>query len=327
MSRVPHPRAEVAALLERYNRPLGASEQTLSNIAALADRDVYCVVGGQQAGLLGGPAYVAYKIDCTVRLARRISEVLGVRVVPMFWLASEDHDFGEINHAHFVQRDGEIGRVSFDWRDKGRPIAGLDIAEEVREAIDAYWSSAQPGPFAESVRSLIEPHNSRYCDWLAAFWLRLFAGDGLVVVEPATLRPVAGSFSQRALQDRAVLLRVFVKIPVAEQDGRPRALGENFLVDFLDDQHAVLFIIDCQIFYMFGHTLTAAVGKREKSLSHAKNQANLAQSPEDGNRHLTGIVPGSASTPVGQCSNSYLMSPPLCDSPVSVRKEKPLPRV
>lgn len=200
-----YPRAEIVALLERYNRPLGASEQTLSNIAALSQPDVYCVVGGQQAGLLGGPAYVAYKIDCTVRLARRISDLLGVRVVPIFWLASEDHDFGEINHAHFVQRDGEIGRVSFDWRDKGRPIADLDMTEQVREAIDAYWSSAQPGAFAESTRSMAEPRNSRYCDWVAAFWLRLFADDGLVIVEPETLRPVAGSFFHRALQERETI--------------------------------------------------------------------------------------------------------------------------
>lgn len=200
-----YPRAEVADLLEHYNRPLGASEQTLSNISALAQPDVYCVVGGQQAGLLGGPAYVAYKIDCTVRLARRISDMLGVRVVPIFWLASEDHDFGEINHTHYVQRDGEIGRVSFDWHDKGRPIADLALTEQVRKAVDEYWTSAQPGPFAEVTRALTEPRNSRYCDWLAAFWLRLFADDGLVVVEPSTLRPVAGSFFQRALQERETI--------------------------------------------------------------------------------------------------------------------------
>ena len=71
-----YPRAEVADLLEHYNRPLGASEQTLSNISACA-ADVYCVVGGQQAGLLGGPAYVARKITalCGSRAASRTCSV------------------------------------------------------------------------------------------------------------------------------------------------------------------------------------------------------------------------------------------------------------
>jgi bacillithiol biosynthesis cysteine-adding enzyme BshC len=201
----PYPRAALADLLEQHNRPLGASERTLGNIAALRQPDTYCVIGGQQAGFLGGPAYVAYKIDCTIRLASTLSDTLGVRVVPVFWLASEDHDFGEINHAHCVQTDGEIGRVSFDWRDKGRPVADLPITGEVIAAFDDYWASAQPGPYAESTRELMTPPAGRLCDWLAALWLKLFAKDGLIVVEPATIRPAAGALFRTALLERAAI--------------------------------------------------------------------------------------------------------------------------
>ena len=59
--------------------------------------------------------YTAFKITTAIRLAARLQASLGVRVVPIFWLASEDHDFGEINHTYLVQRDGEIGRVAFGW--------------------------------------------------------------------------------------------------------------------------------------------------------------------------------------------------------------------
>lgn len=200
-----YPRAAVAELLQRYNQSLGASERTLANITALGKQDVYCVVGGQQAGFLGGPAYVAYKIDCTIQLAKRMSDELGVHVVPVFWLASEDHDFGEVNHAHYVQADGEIGRVSFDWSGKGRPIADMPVTDQVTAALDAYWSSAQPGPYAESIRALMAPASSRYCDWLAGLWLKLYAEDGLVVVEPSTLRPAAGDLFRFALENREAI--------------------------------------------------------------------------------------------------------------------------
>ncbi|MGI6368251.1 MAG: bacillithiol biosynthesis cysteine-adding enzyme BshC [Anaerolineae bacterium] len=198
----PYPRAGLAQCLAEYNQRLGASPQTMENIAALARPDAFCVVGGQQAGFMGGPAYVAYKIDCTIQLARRLADTLGVTVVPVFWLASEDHDFGEINHAHVVQPDGEIGRVSFDWNEKGRPIADLSITDAVREAVAAYWRTGRPGPDADRVRSLTEPRGSRYCDWLAALWLQLFAQDGLVVLEPATVRPLAGELFSSALSQR-----------------------------------------------------------------------------------------------------------------------------
>ena len=200
-----YPRTAVADLLERYNRDLGASECTLANITALREPDVYCVVGGQQAGFLGGPAYVAYKIDCTIRLAARLSAELGVRVVPVFWLASEDHDFGEINHVHYVQPDGEIGRTSFDWSGKGRPIADMTVTPEVTAALETYWSSALAGPHTDSVRAMTTPATGRYCDWLASLWLKLYADDGLVLVEPATLRPAAGSLFRFALEHRAAI--------------------------------------------------------------------------------------------------------------------------
>ncbi len=201
----PFPRALVSRLLVAYNQPLGASPSTLANIEALGRPDVYCVVGGQQAGFLGGPSYVAYKIACTIQLARELTRQLSVHVVPVFWLASEDHDFGEINHTHYVQRDGEIGRVSFDWTEKGRPIADLPLSDALRTTLETYWASVQGGPFADWAREATWPRQGRYCDWIASIWLNLFAEEGLVVVEPHVLRPAAGSLFRRALEHRAAI--------------------------------------------------------------------------------------------------------------------------
>ena len=196
----PYPRSEVVPLLAEYNARLGASEQTQRNVEALGQPDTFCVVTGQQAGFLGGPVYTAFKIATVIRLAAHLEGTLGARFVPVFWLASEDHDFGEINHTFFVQRDGEIGRVAFGWAQEGRPISALPVTEEVTHALDDYWAKARPGPQGEQTRALFTPQpQESFATWCARTWSQLFAAQGLVIVEPRTLRPPAGEFYGRAL--------------------------------------------------------------------------------------------------------------------------------
>jgi len=103
---VDYPRAAISDLLREYNAGIGASSATLADIASLSDRSTFCVISGQQAGFLGGPVYTTYKIVTTIRLAASLEERLGVKVVPMFWLADEDHDFTEIIHAYVAKGYG-----------------------------------------------------------------------------------------------------------------------------------------------------------------------------------------------------------------------------
>jgi len=112
-----YPRAYVSRRLAEYNQKLGAHPAAKANIDALEASSAFCVITGQQAGFLGGPAYTAYKIITAIRLAKKLQEELDAIFVPMLWLATEDHDFGEINHAFWLKDDGEVGpaRVSV-WK-------------------------------------------------------------------------------------------------------------------------------------------------------------------------------------------------------------------
>lgn len=96
---VPYPRVELAEALLSYNRSLGADAVALANIESLAGATTLCVVSGQQAGFLGGPAYTFYKIATAVRLAAELQRRFGTPVVPIFWLATEDHDLDEMTAA------------------------------------------------------------------------------------------------------------------------------------------------------------------------------------------------------------------------------------
>jgi len=196
-----YPRQEIARLLAEYNSGLGAGARTLANVAALGDPATFCVIAGQQAGFLGGPVYTAYKIITTIRLAAHLQETLGTRFVPVFWLATEDHDFHEINHAYFTQRDGEVGRVKFDWRQAAHPIADLPITASVTRAYSDYFEKLLPGPFHSRSQALFAPRPGEdFCAWHARIWANLFTEHGLVIVEPRTLHPLASGFFQRALE-------------------------------------------------------------------------------------------------------------------------------
>jgi bacillithiol biosynthesis cysteine-adding enzyme BshC len=187
--------------LAEYNARLGAHVRALSKIEALADQDTYCVITGQQAGFMGGPAYTAYKIITALRLAEHLSKSWAVPVVPVFWLASEDHDFEEINHTYLIKSDGEIGRVRFAWKQRGRPISDLGIGDEVRRAFEEYWRLAVPGPFAAQSREAFSFRAGEgFSTWQARVWSQLFSSRGLVVVEPQVVRPAIPEFFVSALE-------------------------------------------------------------------------------------------------------------------------------
>ncbi len=202
-SRLDYPRETICDRLAAYNTRLTNSPAVLANIADLRARSTFCVISGQQVGFLGGPIYTCYKIMTTIRLAASLQERLGVRVVPLFWLANEDHDFTEINHARFLKDDGEVGAIRFKWEERGRPIADLPLSDEIRGAYSAYFDALPPGPHRADTRDLFAPKQGEdYCTWHARLFAQFFSKQGLVIVEPSLLRTSGRAFFRIALERR-----------------------------------------------------------------------------------------------------------------------------
>lgn len=197
--------APVAEALIAHQRRCDGDGRSVTNAKALAAGRASCIVTGQQAGLLGGPVYTAYKIATAIRLAHQASLITRRRCVPVFWLASEDHDVSEANHAFGTKPDGEIGRVSFRAAG-GRELSRLPLDHQIIGSSAEYFGHLLPAGVQRRVRALYTPGTEHsYTGWVARVWMRLFGGTGLVVVEPALLRPACGELFERALAERGAV--------------------------------------------------------------------------------------------------------------------------
>lgn len=101
--------------LEFQYKDIALNDAVVSNIQALKDKHTFTITTGHQLCVFGGPLYFFYKIIHAIRLAEDLSNRhKDKRFVPVFWMASEDHDFDEINHVHLFGK-----RVSWDTKQKG----------------------------------------------------------------------------------------------------------------------------------------------------------------------------------------------------------------
>ena len=118
-----HNREILAKAIENQYKSISASENTLSNIDSLKKKTSFTVVTGHQLNLFTGPLYFLYKIISTITLTEKLKETHPeYNFVPVYWMATEDHDFDEINYFNFEGKkiqwstvaSGGVGRLSTD---------------------------------------------------------------------------------------------------------------------------------------------------------------------------------------------------------------------
>ena len=89
-------RIGIVSALQSFHATLGIDEEQREIREKLLRDDCFCVVTGQQLAWYGGPLYTFFKVISTILKAREISKFTGKTIIPVFWLADEDHDYDEI---------------------------------------------------------------------------------------------------------------------------------------------------------------------------------------------------------------------------------------
>jgi len=201
-------RREVVGVLREQNERLGASEETKRNLDRLADGAV-AIVTGQQVGLFSGPEYSLFKAVSAVRFAQEITK-RGIDAVPVFWLASEDHDLAEVNESFWGTRAGLTKyELPVAPESEGRRVGEITFGEAI-EAIVTRASESLEGPFGgEVARALSEAYTpaDNYGSAYGKLMARLLRGRGLIFIDPldARLHRLASNVFRRALNNAGPL--------------------------------------------------------------------------------------------------------------------------
>ncbi|MFC1692355.1 bacillithiol biosynthesis cysteine-adding enzyme BshC [Candidatus Latescibacterota bacterium] len=183
-----YPYSQVREILEREHLRLGTESTVLESVRSIDDETVY-VIAGQQAGLFGGPLYTLYKAMHAIRLSSRLSETTGRKVIPLFWIASDDHDFDEVNSIGARTRDGSRTIVEYSPAQllKNAPIGEIILDNGIDKALDALAKYMTQGERAENYLDLLksswQPGRS-WSDAFAVYMLKLFSQYGLVMIDP-----------------------------------------------------------------------------------------------------------------------------------------------
>ncbi|MFY9647204.1 MAG: bacillithiol biosynthesis cysteine-adding enzyme BshC [Terriglobales bacterium] len=176
-------REAVSGILERQNRAWGASAKTLANVERLR-RGALAAVTGQQVGLFGGPLFSIFKALTAVKLAEEATTA-GAECVPVFWLATEDHDLAEVNHVSLLAERGLPERLAVESRGvDDAPVGAVKFGLEIEAVVDRAAALLGDSDAAGWLREAYRPGETLGSAF-ARLFARLFADWGVILLDPA----------------------------------------------------------------------------------------------------------------------------------------------
>lgn len=230
---VPEQWDEMVDLLARQN-PSETAAAALEQLRAGAGT----VLTGQQAGLLGGPLYTPFKAATALARARQAT-ASGRPHVAIFWLATEDHDFAEINHVTFPSRR-ELRTLTYTKAPENPvPVGGVVLDESIEPLIDEAWELLGASDAMDALAAAYKPGRT-FGQAFGEFYAKAFAAQGLLVLDAAEGdvhrlgAPVLRAAIERADELHAALL---------ERNKALEAAGYHAQVA-VNQQSSLLFLID-----------------------------------------------------------------------------------
>lgn len=174
-------RERISSILERQNKNWQASEKTLANIDRLR-KGAAAIVTGQQVGLFGGPMFTIYKALTAVKLAEEASAA-GVDAVPIFWLATYDHDLAEINHVSIPGGEGTLQVLATSSQSiKDAPVSAVQLGGEILPVLDQLASLLGETEATTLLRDTYRPGETLGTAF-ARLFVKLFADWGVIVLD------------------------------------------------------------------------------------------------------------------------------------------------
>ena len=232
---VPSHWAEVVAVLAAQNTAASAAPA----LEALR-QGAGVVVTGQQVGLFGGPLFTPFKAATALARARQASAT-GRPHVAIFWLASEDHDFAEINHVTFPARR-ELRKLTYtNAPDSARPVGGIVLDETIAPLVE---QAGELIGYSEALEALTEAWQpgKTLAQAFAEFYSKVFAAQGLLVLDAAGREihrlgaPVLRAAIERADELHSALIDRGHELEMSGYESQVAVTADSSLLFLMDDR-------------------------------------------------------------------------------------------
>lgn len=169
----------VEVLQQQYN-DLKTSATVTQNIEALAQENTFTITTGHQLNLFTGPLYFIYKIASAIALSKELKQAFPDKnFIPLYWMATEDHDFAEINHTY-------IHGKKLVWEKETSGATGQIKTQDIGEILEAYQGILGASPHALQLAEWVEQAYTQHADLAdATRYLvnKLFEKYGLVILD------------------------------------------------------------------------------------------------------------------------------------------------
>jgi len=210
-------RSALCDILEEANKANGASEETLKNLNLLREDDCVAVVTGQQAGLFTGPLYTIYKALSAVKLTECLRG-RGYKAVPVFWIATEDHDFEEVSKVEVIGKRGDLVKLKNEPQRcrENLPVGYVKLDDSIDKTIKELFDALPHTEFTGEIKSLIEKSwtpQTDYGDAFARLLAKITGKFGLILLCPldARLKKLAAPVYIEAVKKSDEIVSALIK--------------------------------------------------------------------------------------------------------------------
>lgn len=254
-------RQQSVEILFSFNEDFDVHQAALDNVDRLRDNEALAIVTGQQMGVYGGPLYTILKTVSTIHIAKQLEQKYDRPVVPIFWLADEDHDYDEIRGLNVLEND-EV--THFELPSKETPhhtVAEMSIPEEITEMRTELRESLYNTDFSDALWELLDtafkPGNT-FFDGFGQFISKLFSRHGLVLAgsNQPDVKQLTGDFLKRSIASADKVRQSLEK--------QTSLLSENY--------HQQVTLYDSNLFYLDEQTGRTKISRNSNGWHITENE-------------------------------------------------------
>ncbi|ATP39247.1 bacillithiol biosynthesis cysteine-adding enzyme BshC [Solibacillus sp. R5-41] len=241
---------ELTEIIRSFMEKYGVHEKTNKHLLEL-EHGAMVIVGGQQSGLLTGPLYSIHKAISVILLAQEQREKLNEPVVPMFWIAGEDHDIEEINHTYTIL-DAEVKKRGYSERSKLKTMASTTKLnpEAIEQFVKTVFQDFGETEYTEQLMAVVLAHaksSDTFTDFFTVLMNDLFKNHGLLLLD-ATYAPFR-KYEQRYFKE---LIENNEKIAaqVVEQEKKLAQAGYSMPIGATENNANLFFVKEGERFLL-----------------------------------------------------------------------------